>query len=94
MTRCPACGAANSIKRTTCFQCEADLCASAPAARGTSDPRVCKNCVHSTVFPPIGTTIGGFEVWCLLLKTAKEADNPAPECFEIAFAWGREESLD
>lgn len=94
MMKCPSCGAANSIKRGKCFSCEADLHA-APTARVSDGPlHVCKNCIHSTVFPPAGKTLGYSEVWCLRFEFAKEAEHPADKCFEPSFTWRREESLD
>lgn len=95
MMKCPACGAANSVKRAHCFACEGELHAEAAAAPPQpGDQRVCKNCVHSTVFPPVGTAIGYSEVWCLRREELKEADAPAEDCFELSFTWRREESLD
>jgi len=95
MIKCPACGAANSVKRAHCFECEADLHAPQPAAaRSAEEQRVCKNCIHSTVFPPLGKKMGYSEVWCMRLETVKEAENPADQCFELSFTWRREESLD
>jgi hypothetical protein len=93
MIKCRACGAANSVKRAKCCECEADLHGPAPP-RGADQLRVCKNCIHSTVFPPAGTTIGYTSVWCLRLETVKEADDAAGDCFEVSFTWRREESLD
>ncbi|UCH35635.1 MAG: hypothetical protein JSV65_04605 [Armatimonadota bacterium] len=94
MMKCPTCGAANSIKREKCFECDADLHALAAAAHGQETVRVCKNCIHSTVFPPPGTTIGYTDVWCLRRELVRNADAWAEECFEISFTWKREESLD
>jgi type II secretory pathway component PulF len=37
MTTCPRCGAANSIRRATCYACEAPLAAPAQRARGADD---------------------------------------------------------
>ena len=93
MMKCPACGAANSVKRARCFECEGDL--HAPSLpHGHEQLEVCKNCIHSTVFPPAGHTIGYTSVWCLRLETIREADDPAADCFEVSFTWKREESLD
>jgi len=95
MMKCRACGAANSVKRTDCFQCGTDLHADVPPeVRAASGERVCKDCIHSTVFPPVGTKMGYSEVWCLRLEAVREADNPAEQCFEPSFTWRREESLD
>jgi hypothetical protein len=97
MMKCRTCGAANSVKRARCFECGGDLHAPGPPVAPTSadgTQQVCKNCVHSTVFPPVGTKMGYSEVWCLRLETVKEADNPAEQCFEPSFTWRREESLD
>lgn len=94
MMKCPVCGAANSVKRAKCFACEADLRAPGPQPRASGEQRVCKNCVHSTVFPPPGKKIGYSEVWCMRLETVKEADDQADQCFELSFTWRREESLD
>jgi len=92
MMKCPACGAPNSVKRATCFQCEAELHVTVAAV--VSEVRVCKNCAHATVFPPAGAAVAEIEVWCLKVQAARDANNPAPECFERSFTWRREESLD
>ena len=93
MMRCPACGAANSVKRAACFQCEAEL-HSVGTPVITSEVRVCKNCAHATVSPPVGTTVRGSEVWCLKLSAGRDANHPGPACFQGSFTWRREESLD
>ncbi len=93
MMKCPVCAAPNSVKRTSCFQCQADLHAQAVPA-GTTQVRLCKNCAHAAVSPPRGTIVASDEIWCLKLKAAKNADNPAEGCFERAFTWTRTESLD
>lgn len=95
MMKCRACGAANSVKRADCFHCGAELHGDAPlVTRVDASQRVCKDCIHSTVFPPVGTKMGHTQVWCLRVEAVRDADEPAAECFEQSFTWRREESLD
>lgn len=91
--KCPACRAPNSVKRAICFQCEADLHSATPRVP-EGETRLCKHCSFAALTPPVGQKIVPTEIWCLRHQAARAADGFAQECFECAFTWRREESLD
>jgi hypothetical protein len=98
LVRCPGCGALSAAGQKLCPQCETRLdlapVASAGAGRAGEPARVCKQCQHANVFPPVGVKLAHEDIWCTLMNAAQPADAPARDCFELSFAWRREESLD
>jgi hypothetical protein len=97
MMNCPACGAANSVKKEVCYQCNAPLHAVAGAVEEKAisrPPKVCYDCSHACIFPPPGSRLKDNEVWCAHLESAIIGDQPAGECYSEPFVWRREETLD
>jgi len=109
MMECPSCGASNSVKRQTCYSCQAPLhqpAVSAPAGwerEGTAvaPPQAtppaagtCAMCAHGAVFPPPGVHIQIEEVYCTKHERPVVGCQPGGECYEQAFTWRRTEIVD
>ncbi len=95
MMDCPHCGAKNSTKRQTCYQCEGDL-RGAPAQQRKKTEYVptCARCSLAAIYAPAGVKLAPTEVYCTKKKKVVSAEMVAGECFTEAFGWKREEILD
>ncbi len=89
MIPCPQCGSSNSELRDVCFACGARL-----HKQPSGLVPICRDCRHSTLFPPPPNHIGPHDIWCTLYDKPMAAEGAAPPCFEPAFGWGRKETLD
>jgi len=97
MMNCPACGAANSVKKEICYRCNARLHALPEAKEEKAAPaviKVCADCSHACIFPPPGCRLKENEIWCAHLESAFAVDHPAGSCFSEPFKWRREEIMD
>jgi len=94
MMDCPHCGAANSVKRDYCYQCNGDLRGQPSKAAGLDYVPTCNNCLHAGIFPPAGKRIGPEQVWCAQKDVPVGSAQMAGECYEEAFGWKREDILD
>jgi ribosomal protein S27AE len=96
MMNCPACGAANSVKKEVCYQCNAPLHVVAETVEEkvvSRPPKLCSECSHSCLFAPHGYRLKEDEIWCAHLESAIAVDHPAGECYSQPFEWRREQTL-
>ncbi len=93
MMSCPHCGAANSRKRTYCYQCEGDLRAP-PKASGIAGGPTCARCGLAASSAPVGQALSREQVWCTHRAAPMASKTAAGTCFQEAFGWGREQILD
>jgi hypothetical protein len=94
MMNCPHCGAANSVKREYCYQCDGDLRGQPTKTADLEYVPTCGNCSYAGFFPPVGHRIGPDQVWCTKKDEAVAATQVAGECYVEAFGWKREDILD
>jgi hypothetical protein len=94
MMDCPHCGAANSVKRDVCYQCNGDLRGEPSKSADLDYMPACKDCSHAGIFPPAGQRISAEQVWCMRKDIAVGSTQMAGDCYEEAFSWKREDILD
>jgi hypothetical protein len=98
MMNCPGCGAANSVRKETCYQCGAPLhvpeAGEKPETNSPDEPKICAECCHACIFPPPGSRLKGDEIWCAHLESAIDGNTPARNCYAKPFEWRREHILD
>lgn len=92
MMSCPHCGASNSRKRATCFQCENDLHTAPKPAQGTGV--TCAVCGQVARTGPPGQAIPHDHVWCTYRAAAVLPTTVAGTCFREGFGWNREQIMD
>jgi hypothetical protein len=101
MMPCPHCGAANSKKRLSCYQCAGDLLAAPKEVRASgATGTTCASCLRAMDGPPLGQWMATDHVWCTVRDQPIPATTSSGECFEqqqrqnAEFGWQRNEILD